>query len=86
MNMNSIEISDIITLDNDKEYMVSGKTLYGNVNYLYLINTNDYSMDFAAVSGNNVILLDNKNDKTIIDELIPLFLQSITKMYMESNK
>lgn len=86
MNINSIEISDVITLDNDKAYMVSGKTLYGKVNYLYLINTNDYSMAFAAVSGNNVILLDNKKDKTIIDELIPLFLQSITKMYMESNK
>ena len=84
--MEGIEISDIITLDDDKEYMVSGKACYGKINYLYLINKDDYSMAFAAVSGNDVILLDNKNDKAIIDELIPLFLQSITKMYMKSNK
>lgn len=84
--MENIEISDIITLDDDKEYIVSGKASYGNVNYLYLINKDDYSMAFAAISGNNVILLDNKVDKPIIDELIPLFLQNISKMYIDLNK
>ena len=83
MNKEVVEINDIITLDNNKEYLVSGKTVYNNVNYLYLINKEDYSLAFAAISGNRVIILNNKEDKILIEELMPLFLKSITESYMK---
>ena len=68
--MGNIEISDIITLDNNKKYIVTGIAEYEKVNYLYLLNDDDYSMAFAAIKGNKILLLNNKEDKILINELM----------------
>jgi hypothetical protein len=84
--MEEIEMGDSITLDDNKEYFVSGKCIFDDIDYLSLVSVDDYSLKFAALVGKQVVLLDNKEDKDIIDELVPLFLQSIAKEYMELSK
>ena len=84
--MEAIELRDTITLDDDKEYFVTGKTIYDDLEYLALFNTEDYSMKFGVLVEDQLVVLDNKEDKGIIDELIPLFLKSISQEYIELSK
>ncbi len=81
MNNNEIEISDSIVLDNNKEYIVSGKTVYDGIVYLFLINDDEFTMHFAALAENQVVMLDNKEDKELIKKLMPFFLQSAAVKY-----
>ena len=81
--IDKIDVHDTITLDDNKKYLVAGKALYNNVNYLFLVNTDEYSMKFGAVSGNQLIVLDNKKDKVLIEALTPLFLESVSKVYAD---
>ena len=81
MNINDIELNDTIVLDNNIEYIVSGKTLYDGVEYLFLINEDEFTMHFVALTGNTVVMLDNKEDKELIKKLMPLFLQSAADKY-----
>ena len=41
MNINS---SDILTLDNNNEYVVVSKIVYNESEYIYLVNINDNSI------------------------------------------
>ncbi|MBQ7140771.1 MAG: hypothetical protein IJO32_04645 [Bacilli bacterium] len=68
----NVNINDILTLDNDMEYIVCSKIDYNNDDYLYLININN-NLDFK-------ILKYNKNTETLIEVnsekiqvLLPLF-------------
>ena len=81
MNKNDIEINDSIVLDNNKEYLVVGKTLFDGIDYLFLINDEDFAVHFAALSTNQVVILDNKEDKELIKRLLPMFLKSIAIKY-----
>lgn len=81
--IDQVDVHDTITLDDNKKYLVVGKAVYNNVNYLYLINIDEYSMKFGAVTGNKLIVLDNKKDKALIETLTPLFLESISKIYAD---
>jgi hypothetical protein len=76
--MEIIDISDTITLDDDKEYVVTGKTLYDDLEYVSLLNTKDYSMKFGVLVEDQIVMLDNEEDKEIIERLLPLLLQSIS--------
>lgn len=84
--METIDIKDVITLDDDKKYFVTGKTIYDDLEYLALFNTEDYSMKFGVLVEDQLVVLDNKEDKEIINELVPLFLQSITEEYIKLSK
>ncbi len=79
----NIEVQDVITLDDDKEYVVAGKAVYDNVNYLHLVNIEDFSVKFAALSDDKVIILKNKEDRNLIDELTPQFLDSASKAFAQ---
>jgi len=79
----NIEMNDSIILDNDKEYVVSSIALYDGIEYLYLINMDDFTLNFAALSGNQVVMLDNKEDKELIKRLLPLFLKNSAEKYQE---
>lgn len=81
--IDQIDVHDTLTLDDNKKYLVVGKALYNNVNYLSLINTDEYIVKFVAVTGNQLIVLDNKKDKVLIEELIPLFVDSVSKIYAD---
>ena len=38
-----IEQGEILTLEDDKEYVVAATTILDGINYVYLINSVDYS-------------------------------------------
>ena len=75
----NISVQDVIELNDNKEYVVAGKAVYNNVNYLHLVNIEDLSVKFAAIYDNNAIILRNKEDRKLIDELTPMFLESTSK-------
>lgn len=81
--MEIIDISDTITLDDDKEYVVTGKTLYDDLEYVSLLNTKDYSMKFGVLVEDQIVMLDNEEDKEIIERLLPLLLQSVSQEYLK---
>ena len=81
--METIDISDTITLDDDKEYVVTGKTLYEDLEYVSLLNTKDYSMKFGVLVEDQIVMLDNEEDKEIIERLLPLLLQSVSQEYLK---
>ena len=82
----NINVQDVIKLNDDKEYVVAGEAVYNNINFLHLVNVEDLSIKFAAISDNKVIILKNKEDRKLIDELIPLFLKSTYKAFAQSVK
>lgn len=77
----NIEMRDTITLDDNKEYLVVGKANYKNTDYLFLIETEELTLKFAALADTKVLLLNNKTDKALIGELFPLFAQNIQYEY-----
>ena len=81
--METIDISDTITLDDDKEYVVTGKTLYDDLEYVSLLNTKDYYMKFGVLVEDQIVMLDNEEDKEIIERLLPLLLQSVSQEYLK---
>ena len=81
--MEIIDISDTITLDDDKEYVVTGKTLYDDLEYVSLLNTKDYYMKFGVLVEDQIVMLDNEEDKEIIERLLPLLLQSVSQEYLK---
>ena len=81
--MEIIDISDTITLDDDKEYIVTGKTLYDDLEYVSLLNTKDYSMKFGVLVEDQIVMLDNEEDKEIIERILPLLLQSVSQEYLK---
>ena len=83
MNLDNIELQDIITLDNNIDYIVLGKAKLDEIDYLYLLNNEDYSMNFAAIADNQIVMLDNKEDKMLINSLLPMFLDSISKNVLD---
>lgn len=83
MNINDIDILDTLTLDNHVDYVVAGKAKYDEVDYLFLVNTEAYILRFAALSGDQLLMLDNKKDKGVIEKLFPLFVESASNKYTE---
>ena len=83
MNVENIEIQDIITLSNNIDYIVLGKAKFDDIDYLYLLDNDNYTMNFAAITDNQLVMLDNKEDKALINTLIPLFLNNISKNVLD---
>lgn len=67
----TIDIRDILTLDDNNKYLVISKINYENRNYYYLIDVNANSnIKFCYEKGDELVEL---NDKSLITKLIPLF-------------
>ncbi len=81
--LEKIDVQDTIVLDDDKKYLVVGKALYNEVNYLYLVSPSDYSIEFVALADNKVIILNKETDKPLINLLTPLFTKSTSDYYMD---
>ncbi len=75
--MEIVDINDTITIDDNKEYFVTGKVLYDDLEYISLFNPLDKSMEYGVLVENQIVLLNKDTDKEIIDNLLPLFLKSI---------
>ena len=81
--IDKIDVQDTIKLDDNKEYLVAGKALYENVNYLFLVNVKEYTMKFAALTGNQLIILNNEKDQSLIEKITPMILKSTSDSYKE---
>ena len=67
-----IEKQDILTLEDNKEYVVVSKALYENTNYFYIVDLDNVE-NFKFVKIENDDLLEIK-DKDLATKLIPLFI------------
>jgi len=70
-----IEVKDTIWLNDGQAYTVCSKIAYRNNSYLFLISKNDAkSIKFCRETKN--LSLVEIDEKILIQELLPLFLQS----------
>ena len=68
-----IKKNDILTLEDNNEYVVVSKVTYDDANYLYIVDLNDVK-NIKFVKENNDEVLEI-SDKDLISELIPLFIE-----------
>ena len=69
-----IDIRDILTLDDNNEYVVVSKITYDNMVYYYLVDKNDNAnLKFCYENGDSLVEL---NDKVLVTKLLPLFLDA----------
>ena len=74
-----IDIKDIITLSDDREYVVASKTSYQDNVYYYLIGGNSKkNIKFCIENSSNSSLIEIE-DKELIQHLLPLFLKATSK-------
>lgn len=70
-----INIKDIITLDDNNEYVVVSKTVYENKTYYYLINkNNDKGIKFCYEDLGDLVEF---NDEELMVKLLPLFWKNM---------
>ena len=69
----NIDIKDVITLDDNNEYVVVNKVNYNDKNYYYLIDMED-SENLMFCYEDNGDLVEVK-DKELTAKLLPLFLE-----------
>lgn len=69
-----IDIRDILTLDDNNEYVVVSKITYEDKIYYYLVDKNDNAnLKFCYEKEDNLVEL---NDKVLVTKLLPLFLEA----------
>lgn len=68
-----IDIKDVLTLDDNNEYVVISKINYDNKNYYYLLDKNDSgNIKFCYQDNDELVEL---NDKELVTKLLPLFVK-----------
>ena len=71
-----IDILDVITLDNDIDYVVGAKTLRDGVNYSCLVNENNPE-DLLICKSKDEVNLTEVIDTEVVKSLLPGFYKSI---------
>lgn len=80
----NIDIKDVITLDDNNEYVVVNKVNYNDKNYYYLIDMED-SENLMFCYEDNGDLVEVK-DKELTAKLLPLFLEKSNDIINELMK
>lgn len=76
-----IEITNLVTLSDDNEYVVVSKTVYNNVTYYYLVDINN-NKNIKFLYQDNDELVEIEDDE-LIKRLLPLFLEEIKEVISE---
>lgn len=78
-----LEFGDILTLENDEQYVVASSCRYNNKEYFYLVNIHD-STDciIGSVKDNDLEIV---NDKETFLNVMPLILDNADSRLFESN-
>ncbi len=71
-----IEQGELLTLEDDKEYVVVGSTILDNINYVYLMDSNDYS-NFMFCSYDQTDGLYEVEDEEILLQLLNIFNEQL---------
>ena len=73
-----INITDVLTLSDNNEYVVVSKTNYDSIEYYYLIDkNNDANVKFCYLDNDELVELD---DKELTTKLIPFFVKEMDKI------
>ena len=80
-----IDIKDLVTLDNNIEYIVTSKITYENEEYYYFVNNKD-NKDFKILrlnkNNNKLIEFDNPD---LTKKLLPLFVKETLNSIKKEN-
>lgn len=71
-----IDILDVITLDNDIDYVVGAKTKIDDMFYYCLVNENNPE-DLLVCKSNDEVNLTEVTDSEVIKSLLPKFYKGI---------
>ncbi len=72
-----INIKDILTLDDNNEYVVISKINYDNKNYYYLLDKNSNDNPKFCYEDNDELV--ETDDKDLTTKLLPLFVEAAKK-------
>ncbi len=78
-----INITDVLTLDDNNKYVVVSKVNYENKNYYYLVDINNKeNLLFCYEENDQLVELNNKD---LLRKLVPLFAD-VTSKVIDINK
>lgn len=72
----NINIKDIVTLEDDKEYVVASKIIQNEKTFYYLIEKDNHESIMICYENDNKLI--EVNDEDIIKDLLPLFIEVAT--------
>lgn len=70
-----LEFGDIITLENEKKYLVAGTCSYDEKNYVYLVNTEEQTNVVLGIVENDD--LQEVTDEEEFKQVMPLILDNV---------
>ena len=70
-----LEFGDIITLENEKKYLVAGTCSYNDKNYVYLVNTEEQTNVVLGIVENDD--LQEVTDEEEFKQVMPLILDNV---------
>lgn len=70
-----LEFGDIITLENEKKYLVVGTCNYNDKNYVYLVNTEEQTNVVLGIVENDD--LQEVTDEEEFKQVMPLILDNV---------
>ena len=70
-----LEFGDIITLENEKKYLVAGTCKYNDKNYVYLVNTEEQTNVVLGIVENDD--LQEVTDEEEFKQVMPLILDNV---------
>ena len=80
-----IQLGNVVTLDNEKEYLILEEVEYENQRYVLTVRTEnqenitDESMIFRVVNENGEEYLEDVDDKALCDTLTELFKDAVAE-------
>lgn len=78
-----MKIKDLVTLSDDKDYVVISKTTFENNVYYYIVeNNNNLKIKFLIENGEQLKVI---KDEQLIEKLLPLFLKATSDAMTEED-
>ncbi len=71
-----VEVGEILTLEDDKNYVAVASTILDNINYVYLMDENDYS-NFMFCAYDQTDGLYEVEDAELLDRLLEIFNEQL---------
>jgi len=79
----NISIKDILSLDDNKKYVVVSKIYYDGKDYLYLVDIDDNdNLKFCYLDQDEIVEI---SDKELNTRLLPLFFGKVKNVLKEEN-
>lgn len=71
-----VEVGEILTLEDDKNYVAVASTILDNINYVYLMDEKDYS-NFMFCAYDQTDGLYEVEDAELLDRLLEIFNEQL---------